>query len=156
MFTPPPPSSLGSLSKDDGDGNENGKKAIGFDWQTGNKSTRARFFVPSFFAVTARLRRRLPNFAFLWRNWEHPWQRFSFCEFRYSPLEFNSWKKKKIASIWQILRVSVWSSPNDWQRLPFYGLVTPLLSDPGNEVGNAKGLEISVHIQDGEPHCFGR
>ena len=67
------PSSLGSLSKDDGDGNENGKKAIGLDW-----------------------------------------------------------------------------------RLPFYGHVTPLLSDPGNEIGNAKGLEISVQIQNGEPHCFGR
>ena len=71
---------------------------------------------------------------------------------------------KKIASICQILRVSVSVQfeaarirfLGDSERLPFYGHVTPLLSDPGNEVGNAKGLEISVHIQDGEPHCFGR
>ena len=46
-----------SLSKDDGDGNENGKKAIGLDWQN-NNFARARFFV-RFFAVVARLRREI-------------------------------------------------------------------------------------------------
>ena len=44
---------LGSLSNDDGDLNENGKKAVGLDWQNNNF---ARFFV-HFFAVTARLLR---------------------------------------------------------------------------------------------------
>ena len=44
--------SLGSLSNDDGDGNENGKKAIGVDWQNNNFARAARFFV-HFFAVTA-------------------------------------------------------------------------------------------------------
>ena len=46
---------LGSLSNDDGDGNEDGKKAIGLDWQN-NNSARARSFV-HFFAVVARLQR---------------------------------------------------------------------------------------------------
>ena len=44
--------SLGSLSNDDGDGNENGKRAIGVDWQNNYFARAARFFV-HFFAVTA-------------------------------------------------------------------------------------------------------
>ena len=47
---------IGSLSNDDGDGNENGEKAIGLDWQNNNYSRASRFFV-HFFAVVARLRR---------------------------------------------------------------------------------------------------
>ena len=47
---------LGSLGNDDGDGNENGKKAIGLDWQNNNFARASRFFV-HFFAVVARLRR---------------------------------------------------------------------------------------------------
>ena len=35
--------SLGSLSNDDGDGNENGKKAIGLDWQKNNFARASRF-----------------------------------------------------------------------------------------------------------------
>ena len=48
--------SLGSLSNDDGDGNENGKKAIGLDKQNINFARASRFFV-HFFAVAARLQR---------------------------------------------------------------------------------------------------
>ena len=48
---------LGSLSKDDGDVNENDKKAIGLDWQNNNFARASRFFV-HFFAVTVRLRRK--------------------------------------------------------------------------------------------------
>ena len=47
---------LGSISNDDGDVNENGKKAIGLDWQNNNFARASRFFV-HFFAVTAPLRR---------------------------------------------------------------------------------------------------
>ena len=47
---------LGNLRNDDVDGNENGKKAIGLDWQNNNFARASRFFV-HFFAVTARLRR---------------------------------------------------------------------------------------------------
>ena len=39
---------------DDGDGNENGKKAIGLDKQNNNFARASRFFV-HFFAVVARL-----------------------------------------------------------------------------------------------------
>ena len=34
---------LGSLSNDDGDGNDNGKKAIGLDWQNNNFAHASRF-----------------------------------------------------------------------------------------------------------------
>ena len=36
---------LGSLTNDDGDGNENGTKAIGLDWQKNNFARASRFFV---------------------------------------------------------------------------------------------------------------
>ena len=45
-----------TMSNDDGDGNENGKKAKGLDWQNNNFARALRFFV-HFFAVAARLRR---------------------------------------------------------------------------------------------------
>ena len=45
-----------SLSNDDGDGNENGKKTIGLDKQNSNFARASRFFV-HFFAVVARLQR---------------------------------------------------------------------------------------------------
>ena len=45
-----------SLTNDDGDGNENGKKAIGLDRQNNNFARASRFFV-HFFAVVARLQR---------------------------------------------------------------------------------------------------
>ena len=44
------------LSNDSGDVNENGKKAIGLDWQNNNFLRASRFSVHSF-TVTARLRR---------------------------------------------------------------------------------------------------
>ena len=47
---------VGSLSNDDGDGNEDGKKAGGLDWQNNNFARAPRRFV-YFFAVVARLRR---------------------------------------------------------------------------------------------------
>ena len=48
--------SLGNLNNDDGDGNENGKKVLGLDWQNNNFARASRFFV-HFFAVVARLQR---------------------------------------------------------------------------------------------------
>ena len=47
---------IGSLTNNDSDGNENGKKAIGLDWQNDNFARASRFFV-HFFAVAARLHR---------------------------------------------------------------------------------------------------
>ena len=46
----------GSLRNDDGDDNENGKKAVGLDKQNNNFARATRFFV-HFSAVVARLRR---------------------------------------------------------------------------------------------------
>ena len=36
---------LWSLSNDDGDGNENGKKAMGLNWQNNNFARASRFLV---------------------------------------------------------------------------------------------------------------
>ena len=47
---------IGSLTNNDSDGNENGKKAIALDWQNNNFARASRFFV-HFFAVAARLHR---------------------------------------------------------------------------------------------------
>ena len=47
---------LGSLSNDDSDVNENSKKAIDLDWQNNNYARAPRIFV-YFFTVVARLRR---------------------------------------------------------------------------------------------------
>ena len=49
---------LGSLSNDDGDVYENGKKAIRPDWQN-NNFARASHLFAHFFAVAARLRREI-------------------------------------------------------------------------------------------------
>ena len=58
---------LGSLSNDDGDVFENGKKATGLDRQNNNFARASRFFV-HFFAVIARLRRENAYFHVLWRT----------------------------------------------------------------------------------------
>ena len=61
----------------------NKKKKIELHWQNNNIVCASRFFV-HFFAVTAQYN-------------VNTWQRFSFsfCELRYSPLEFNSWKNRR-------------------------------------------------------------
>ena len=51
----------------DGEGNEQGKKAIGVDWLNNNCARASRFFV-HFFAVTARLRRENTWFHVLRRT----------------------------------------------------------------------------------------
>ena len=48
---------VGSVSNDDGDGNENGKKARGLDWQHNNNFARASLYFVQLFAVAARLQR---------------------------------------------------------------------------------------------------
>ena len=49
---------IGRLSNNDGDVNENGKKATPLDWQNSNFARASRFFV-HFFAVAARLPREV-------------------------------------------------------------------------------------------------
>ena len=50
------------LKQDDGDGNENGKKAIGL-YKKNNNFTRGLRFSVHFSAVAARLRHEIPNFT---------------------------------------------------------------------------------------------
>ena len=47
---------VGGFSNDDGDGNEDVKKAVGLDWQNSNFARASCFFV-HFFTVLTRLRR---------------------------------------------------------------------------------------------------
>ena len=47
---------LESLSNDEGDANENGKKAIGLDWQNNDSACASHVFV-DFLTVTARVQR---------------------------------------------------------------------------------------------------
>ena len=54
---PPSGLSIGSLSNDDGDVNENGEKAIGLDCRNNNFARASRFFV-HFFTFSA-----MPNFT---------------------------------------------------------------------------------------------
>ena len=67
---------LGSLhlGNEDGDGNENGKKAIILDWRNNNFARTTRFFC-LFFAVVARL--QVPKFTFC-RGREHKTTTFFF------------------------------------------------------------------------------
>ena len=59
---------LGSLRKYDGDGNKNGKKAAGFNWQNNTFARASRIFV-HVFAVDARLQSETSYFHALWRTW---------------------------------------------------------------------------------------
>ena len=92
-----PVKTSGNLSN----GNKNGKKAICLDWQKNNNNSFARtsFFFVRFFAVTAQLRRK---------TYGNTWQRysFSFCELRWGPLEFNSWRKSQTFDKWKELNKS--------------------------------------------------
>ena len=54
--TPPAKLSIGSLSNDHGDVNENGNKVIGLDWQNNNIARASRSIV-HVLVLTARLRR---------------------------------------------------------------------------------------------------
>ena len=58
---------LGSLSNGHGDGNENGKKAVGLDRQNNNFARASRFLI-HFFAVVARLQRESAQIHVLWRT----------------------------------------------------------------------------------------
>ena len=60
--TPPAKLSLGSLSNDDGDVNENANKAIGLDWQNNNFARASRSIV-HVLALTARYDVKMANFT---------------------------------------------------------------------------------------------
>ena len=91
---------IGSLSNDDGDVNENGKKAIGLVWQNND------FFV-HFFAVAARLRRRENAHANipLVGNVKK-WTQDNYFDFLFLTFDavFKNSTPEKIGNIWRIER----------------------------------------------------
>jgi len=92
-----------SLSKDDGDGNENGKKAIGLDKQNNNFARASRLFV-HFSAVVARLQRETARSNFMFcRGREHETTTFFF--FSWTLMQsFRFQFQKKFVNIWRIKR----------------------------------------------------
>ena len=60
--TPPAKLSIGSLSNDHGDVNENANKAIGLDWQNNNIARASRSIV-HVLALTARYDVKMANFT---------------------------------------------------------------------------------------------
>ena len=108
---------IGSLSKDDGNGNENGKKAIGLDWQNKNSARVSRFFVHSL-AFVAPLRRKSAYFHLLSRTCtQENYFLFLFLNFdtvfQNSPLE-------KFASICRIKRDGI--TPIKFEVAPIHFL----------------------------------
>ena len=80
---------LGSLSKGNGDGNENGKKAIGLDWKNNNFVRASRFFVhvhflPSLHDYDVKVSRFMEDVNKRTRNL------LSHSELGYGSGEFNS------------------------------------------------------------------
>ena len=58
---------IGSLSNDDGDGNENGKKAVGLDWKNNNFARHDYVVkVPNFTVCRGRERKTTAFFFFSW------------------------------------------------------------------------------------------
>ena len=105
----------GSLRNDDGDVNENGKKAIGLDWQDNNFARVSRFFCTFLcrHCTTTMWNVLIP--PFLENVNTRPRLSFSFPELRYSLLEFNSRKKLcQHLTNWtrRNKRYLVWSSLN--------------------------------------------
>ena len=68
---------IGSLSNNDGDGNEDGKKAVGLDQQNDNFARASRFFA-HFSAVAARLQRESASISRFVEDAEHKKTTFFF------------------------------------------------------------------------------
>ena len=90
-----PVKTSGSLSNS----NEKDKKAMCLDWKKATTTLHVHHAFLHFFVVTAHLRRK---------TYGDTWQRFSFsfCELRYGPLEFNSWRKSQTFDKWKELNKS--------------------------------------------------
>ena len=102
-----------SLSKDDGDGNENGKKAIGSDCKTTNLHVHHAFLcisLPSLHDYDVNF----PNFTFYGGRERRQRPSFCFPELWSSPLKFNSQKIRQRLTNWTRWnkRDWVWRSAN--------------------------------------------
>ena len=81
-----------TLSSDDGDGNEVGKKPTGLSWQNNNFARASRFFLYISFPSIHDYDVKLPDFTFYGGGGHKTKTFFSFTELRYSALEFHSRK----------------------------------------------------------------
>ena len=91
---------VGRLSNYDGYNNENGKKAVGLDWQNNNFARASHLFV-HFFAFTPRLQRKMPNFTFF-AGREHKTTTYFF--FSWTSIALQNSTPETIANIWRIER----------------------------------------------------
>ena len=108
---------LGSLSNDDSDVNENGKKAIGFRiGKTTALHVHHAFFV-HFFAVTARPQRENAKFHVLWSMWKLD-NDFLFLFLNFDTV-FQNLTPEKIANIWLIKRDGISAIKCEAARLHF-------------------------------------
>ena len=109
----------GSLSNDDSDGNKNGKKATGSDWQNKNFARASLFFV-HFFAVVARLRRESAFFHVLSRMAEHKTTTFFF--FSWTLIQsFRIQLEKNLSTlIWRIKRDGISAIKFEAVRIHFF------------------------------------
>ena len=87
-------SSIGSSSNDDGDGNENGKKAIGLWSKTTLHVHHAFLYTSTSLPSLHDYDVKLPDFTFYWGREDKTtiFLVFFFLELRHSSLEFNSWQ----------------------------------------------------------------
>ena len=103
-----------SLCNDDGDLNENGKKAIGLDWQDNNFARVSRFFCTFLcrHCTTTMWTVLIPPFLEYVNT--RPRLSFSFPELRYNLLEFNSRNYCRHLTDWtrRNKRYLVWGSLN--------------------------------------------
>ena len=111
-----------SLCNDDGDLNENGKKAIGLDWQDNNFAHASCFFCTFLcrHCTTTMWNVLIPPFL---ENMNTRLRlSFSFPELRYSLLEFNSRKNCQHLTNWtrRNKRYLVWSSLNSLFKWRFH------------------------------------
>ena len=61
---------LGSFSNDDGDGNENGRKAIGINWQNNHFARASRFFGQTVISLIDLFSRFPPSLYMLYNSWD--------------------------------------------------------------------------------------
>ena len=105
---------LGSLSNNEGNSNEDGKKAIGLDWQN-NNFARASHFLYISWPSLHDCNVKVPNFMFCWGH-EHKTTTFLFFSWTliYSLSEFNCKQICQHLTNWMSWNKcdEVWSSQN--------------------------------------------
>ena len=124
--------------------NENGKKAIGLDWQNNDSACASHVFV-DFLTVTARVQRENAYWISRYVKDMNTKQRlpFSFPELRYGLLDFNSCRNCQPLTNWTRWkkRDKVWSSAtslfkwrfrNRLRRCSLSSLLGTLRSEDGN------------------------